>query len=437
MLPHVSSTAMRKYVKIGVMRLVSRLRLFLAASLLIGASLAGAQLLPPVPSIPDVGRTVGDIGRTATGPLGEVDAIRVGVGELARARVSRLEALVRANRDRLEMTDLGPAVRGQVIAVDPDPAALAAAEQAGFSRLGEERIEGLDISSVTLAVPRGWSVDRALDRLRRIAPSGTFAANHLHGQSGEAAAEAQARVAQVRETGNIPIGMIDGGVAAHPSLRGPVRQRGFAAGAPNASAHGTAVASLIVGQGPVRGASPGAGLLVADVYGRDPAGGNALALARALGWMVAERVPVVAISLVGPANPLVARAVAQARARGTWIVAAVGNDGRAAPPAYPASYPGVIAVTGVDARGRVLIEAGRALHLDYAAPAADMLAAAPNGGLVAVRGTSFAVPLVAGRLAHHVRAPDPRAALDTEANRRGRGVGRGVVCGACRTIRRS
>ncbi|WP_373289620.1 hypothetical protein [Sphingopyxis bauzanensis] len=32
------------------------------------------------------------------------------------------------------------------------------------------------------------------------------------------------------------------------------------------------------------------------------------------------------------------------------IVAAVGNDGPAAPPAYPACYRGVLAVTGVDAR---------------------------------------------------------------------------------------
>ena len=149
--------------------------------------------------------------------------------------------------------------------------------------------------------------------------------------------------------------------------------------------------------------------------------------------MVAQRVPVVAISLVGRANPLVERAIGQARARGTWVVAAVGNDGRAAPPAYPASYPGVIAVTGVDGRGRVLIEAGRALHLDYAAPGADMAAAGPAGNLVPVRGTSYAVPLVAGRLAQHVRAANPVAALDREAQSGGRGVGRGIVCGNCRT----
>ncbi|MGL1301969.1 hypothetical protein ACSTKJ_00055, partial [Vibrio parahaemolyticus] len=71
----------------------------------------------------------------------------------------------------------------------------------------------------------------------------------------------------------------------------------------------------------------GSALWAADVYGDDPAGGNALAIARALGWLVEARVPVTVISLVGPSNPLLARAVSAAQARGMVIVAAVGNDG--------------------------------------------------------------------------------------------------------------
>jgi len=403
---------------------------FAAAALLAGAG-ARAQLLPPLPA--DVGGVLNDVERT----LGRTtEPVRATARELARDRVTRLRGLVRANPERLEMTDDGPALRGEVIAIDPAPAALDGLRAAGFAAVGEERIEGLDIRAVTLRVPRGWSVDRALSRLRRIAPETEFAANHLHLPSGGAAVAAGGGAAAAQGAGDGPaaIGIVDGGVAAHPALRGPVRQRGFARGAPRASAHGTAVASLVAGQGAVRGAAPGTPLFVADVYGDDPAGGNAAAIARALGWLAQARVPVVAISLVGPSNPLVARAVAQARRRGMFIVAAVGNDGRAAPPAYPASYPGVIAVTGVDGRGRVLIEAGRALHLDYAAPAADMAAAAANGRLAAVRGTSYAAPLVAGRLAHHVRGGRAIAALDAEAEGRGRrGVGRGIVCGGCRT----
>ena len=121
-------------------------------------------------------------------------------------------------------------------------------------------------------------------------------------------------------------------------------------------------------------------------------------------------------------------------------VAAVGNDGPAAPPAYPASYPGVLAITGVDAHHKALIEAGHALHLDYAAPGADMLAATPGSGTTSVRGTSFAAPLAAGRLAvlTAVDGGDARRALDSEAIDLGakgpdKTYGRGLVCGGCAT----
>ncbi|WP_031310193.1 S8 family serine peptidase, partial [Sphingobium sp. C100] len=96
----------------------------------------------------------------------------------------------------------------------------------------------------------------------------------------------------------------------------------------------------------------------------------------------------------------------------------------AAPPAYPASYPGVIAVTGIDGRGRLLPEAGRALHVDFAAPGADMQAATMADGKGAVRGTSFAAPLVAGRLF----ARGSLVALRGEAAK-GKPP---VLCGSCR-----
>ena len=73
-----------------------------------------------------------------------------------------------------------------------------------------------------------------------------------------------------------------------------------------------------------------------------------------------------------------------------------------------------------------------------------MLAAGVNGRRFAVRGTSFAAPLVAGRIAAVYPTPDPaqrRAALakiDAEARRSGlrgpeKSIGRGMVCGDCRT----
>lgn len=237
------------------------------------------------------------------------------------------------------------------------------------------------------------------------------------------------------------MGLIDGGVSRHPALAGPIEQRGFAKGGPTPSLHGTAVASLLVGNGTIRGAAPGKPLLVADVYGADPAGGSATAIARALGWMVGRRASVVTVSLVGPANPLLARAVGAAQNKGLMIVAAVGNDGPAAPPAYPASYADVIAVTGVDARQRALVEAGRSVHLDYAAPGADMRAAA-IAGTAKVRGTSYAAPLVAGRLFALYPASNPamrplalqrltREARDLGKKGHDKLYGYGLVCGDC------
>ncbi len=425
------------------MRLGTKGRIVVAVLLGALGAPAGAQRIPTpgqipeIPRVPPIGGIIGGIDRVRQDPLRDatdaLEGTRAVLRELADDRLDRLRDLVRIHSEQLEMTELGPAVRGQVIAVDPDPAALERIRAEGFEIRGEERIEGLDLRAVILGVPRDMPVDRALRRLRRLAPGAEFAANHLHDQSGAAGAMSGA-LAQSHGSTTGAIGLIDGGVGAHPSLRGPIQQRGFVAGAPRPSAHATAIASLISGSGLVRGAAPGTPLLVADIYGSDPTGGNAVALARALGWLAQQRVAVTAISLVGPSNPLVARAVASVRARGMQVVAAVGNDGAAAPPAFPASYPGVIAVTGVDARLRPLIEAGRALHLDYAAPGADMAAAGNAGRIEAVRGTSYAVPFVAARLARHVGSARPIASLDAELDPRGgRGRGRGVICGNCRT----
>jgi subtilisin family serine protease len=81
------------------------------------------------------------------------------------------------------------------------------------------------------------------------------------------------------------------------------------------------------------------------------------------------------------------------------VVAAVGKDGPAAPPLYPSAYPGVVGVTGVDSRDRVLVEAGRGAQVDFAAPGVWEI----DGRRA--RGTSYAAPVVAGVLAARMTAP--------------------------------
>jgi subtilisin family serine protease len=269
--------------------------------------------------------------------------------------------------------------------------------------------------------------------LRKAAPNLQADYNHIYEPAGGALLPAGTAIlaAAPPVRPGVRIAMIDGGIASHPSLAGAgIEQRGFA-GQPQPTGHGTAVGSLLVGdQGPFHGAARGAQLFVGDVYGGHPAAGSATTIVRALAWATSKRPTVINISLVGPANGALERAIAAVRSRGIAVVAAVGNDGPAAPPQFPASYPGVIAVTGVDAADRALREAGRAAHLDFAAPGADLVAALPGNGYTPVRGTSFAAPFVAARLA----ATGSTAQLAAEAVPGKGKVGRGIVCRTCRIV---
>lgn len=407
-------------------------------------NIASAQVaLPSLPELPPVnaGQALGSVtdltrlGAMTTRELGRV---------LASARIDRLTAFVRHNRRDVEMDAGGnPSVRGELVATGITAEALAQVQVAGFKLVEQQQIEGLALSFARLAAPAGMPLRKAQSLLARLAPGAEVSANQIYFASGDNAVVAGgARLAPAATVSRPTLGIIDGGVAAHVSLNGAIEQRGFVASAPSPSVHGTAVASLIAGRSPVGSAAPGAALLAADVYGTAPSGGNAIAIAQALGWLTARRVPVVTISLVGPDNPLLRAAVRSAQGRGVVIVAAVGNDGPAAPPSYPASWPGVLAVTGTDQRGRVLPEAGRALHVDFAAPASGFKAATPNGGLASVRGTSYAAPLVAGRLALLYQQADVAkiqpmvSALIAEAvdlGPKGRDsiYGHGLICGAC------
>lgn len=399
------------------------------------ASAAG-QLLPSLPGTID--RTLG----TARDALEPVDRTLDDVRTLARDQVERSRDLVRRHPGRIALDPDGNAVRaGEVTVIDADAPMIAAARQRGFRLIEQVMLEELGVGYARFESSRGMAIGRALRRMRDIAGEREVSADPLHFSSGMLAANAPAAptaAASASRAGGRRIGIVDGGV--RPATPGLASQRSFAKGGPRAQDHASAIASLLTGGGGVRASARGGALYVADVYGDDPAGGNATAIARAIAWLVGERVPVVVISLVGPPNPLLARVVAAARGRGTLVVAAVGNDGPAAPPAYPASYPQAIAVTGVDGRGRPLIEAGRARKVDYAAPAADMLALDAAGRARAVRGTSFAAPFAAARISAYLAAGETGgdmaralAAVDREARPGGPRTGRGILCADCRT----
>jgi subtilisin family serine protease len=392
-----------------------RIRSFIFAALL---SLSASAQLPPV-QLPPV-QLPGKVLPEATRSLGGTFR---GLADARALRAQRLFDDHRADLDRSSGGDL--VVRAELIAIDITETALANAIQARFSVLRTRELEGLGVKITVLRTPEGWTAARGLKRLRKLDPEGAYDYNHIYFDVGEVAtsatatATATAPAASAHSGVGLRVGLIDGGVeATHEALRSNTIHQFGCEGSPVPSVHGTAVASLIAGSAAdFQGAAPRAELFAADVYCGLPTGGAVEAVASALGWMAKERVPVVNVSLVGPRNVLLERAIGVLVGRGHLIVAAVGNDGPAAPPLYPAAYKGVIGVTAVDAGHRVLLEACRGKHLALAAPGADLRAADATDatGYKEVRGTSFAAPLVAGLLARMMDAPDPAASSNALA----------------------
>lgn len=218
----------------------------------------------------------------------------------------------------------------------------------------------------------------------------------------------------------IRIGMIDAAVdVGHPALAGQrVEYRSFhnRNRRPSEAMHGTAIAAMLVGhpsQDGWGGILPGAELKAANVFEYNEEGrlvGNAVALLKAVDWMVEEGVDVVNLSMAGQDNKALRYVIERARSHGLISVAAAGNWGRVEP-AYPAAYDDVIAVTAFGRDGRLYDKANRGAFIDFAAPGVEIWTAVPHGGRVQ-SGTSFAVPYVTAQVAvevAHGAAKDPNA----------------------------
>ena len=161
--------------------------------------------------------------------------------------------------------------------------------------------------------------------------------------------------------------------------------------------HGTAVLSLLVGQEPrAPGLVPEAPVLAIDVFTN--AGGDqradVVSLVRALDLTVQRGVRVANLSLAGPENTMLTDMLRAVEVAGVLVVAAAGNAGPTAPPAWPAAHDGALAVTAVDPGGRIYRKAQRGPHIDIAAPGVEVWAAASVKGVKPRTGTSYAAPHV-------------------------------------------
>lgn len=346
------------------------------------------------------------------------------------ARRLRLLEIARRHPERLDRDPSGElVVRGEILAQPSSREVLQQAVAAGYEVLRTREEAELELTVAVLAPPPGMSLPSALRKLRRMDPQGTYDFHHVYAESGDvargetgAAASSANVAARTAHPHRVVVGMIDGGVApSHEHFSGVHLETSGCDGAAVPSGHGTAVASLLTRA--VRAAAGSAATLelhAVDVYCGDPTGGRVEQVVAALARLAGERVPVINVSLVGPRNALLELAVGRMVGRGHLLVAAVGNDGPAAPPLYPAAFEGVVGVTGIDARDRVLVEAGRGAAVDFAARGAEVDAAGLDGGVVSVRGTSFAAPVVAALLAARspvLRPSDALAAVEELAAR--------------------
>ena len=239
----------------------------------------------------------------------------------------------------------------------------------------------------------------------------------------------------------VRVALVDSGVdASHADLRGAIAPARDFVGGGERGAHGTEVAGVIAARANngvgITGVAPEARIvdLRACWVERGATACNSYTLARALDAALVSRAGIINLSLAGPDDPLLARLLATAEARGILVVAAV-PDGVSAARSFPARLESVLAVVGSerDEPGAVR------------APARDVLTTKPGDRYDFASGSSLAAAHVSGAAALYRDAvPSAAPAEVREALRRwpgeslvsllacGRDARRGIAPPACR-----
>lgn len=297
---------------------------------------------------------------------------------------------------------------GEVVVANPPEGFETEARLLGFTIIERVALNAVSVVVYRVRAPEETSVIEAIGVLRRQFPQALIDMNHQLDPSGIAGGTPEQYAREIlgwsatnESCGRgVRIGMIDGSVdETHPALVGQdVEFRSFHSAdlSPAAFVHGTAVAALIVGQGPWGGLLPAAELKAANIFELTSSGrlsANVFALLQAIDWLVEEEVDVINMSVAGSQNKVLRLILDRARGSGVILVAAAGNGGAEAPPAYPAAYDHVIAVTAVDRDSDIYRYANQGGYIEFAAPGVSLWTAVPGGGRFQ-SGTSFAAPYV-------------------------------------------
>jgi subtilisin family serine protease len=192
--------------------------------------------------------------------------------------------------------------------------------------------------------------------------------------------------------------------AAHPELVGAIAGvfDAVEGGASPAELHGTEIAGILAAHSSLTGVAPEAKLLSVRAFrggGGTPAQSTTLQLLKGINWAFDAGAKVMNMSFAGPMDLLLEHIIKTAADKGVIFVAAAGNNGPKAGPAYPAAYPNVIAVTATDEKDRLYGKANRGEYIFIAAPGVDIIAPALKGRYELSSGTSMAAAHVSGVVA--------------------------------------
>lgn len=191
----------------------------------------------------------------------------------------------------------------------------------------------------------------------------------------------------------VKVAILDTGVNAHSSFGAKILAM---LGAGDVNGHGTAVASFIAGNSYLTpGVAPDSTILsyqIGDAEGYS----DSFKIAEAILAAIDAGADIINISFGSRSqSDILSQAVAKAIDAGLVIVAAAGNSGSNFV-YWPAADQGVIGVGATDAKGEVMSFSNTGNGIDVVAPGYGMNAAYLNDSAVAVSGTSFSAPIVAG-----------------------------------------
>ena len=353
----------------------------------------------------------------------------------------------------LAVLTAGPAIAGRIadeawpdriLIANPSGSLEAHLRADGLVVERAERLDALGLSLMVAKPPRGVAAADAVRQLRVEFPAAIIARDdpfrlatdaRSNVRSGRGNVSDRQRV--LRSIGwqafgasagaGMRIGVIDSSIdPAHPALQGArIVKRSFTSGkTPTAdTAHGTAIAAMLVGQSDgtaIAGLLRGATLFHAGIFQKSKQGPMASGadFLRAVDWLVKSGATVINASVTSETeNPVVLYAMSLLSHKDVILVAAAGNRGPDGPPAYPAAIDSAFAVTAVSLDGGAYEHANTGDYIDIAAPGIDL----PTTSRRITSGTSLAVPFVTAAVARAVRmcGVTPREAEESlQANAR-------------------